>query len=71
MGSARLPFEYGCRRDESGELEQEALKSQCSEYKECPRCPKHPDQYITPDGGCGECENEAWMGIDDSAFERR
>lgn len=71
MGSTRLPFEYGCKEDESGRLEEAAMKFQCSEYKECPRCPKHPNQYITTDGGCNECECETWREMDESVFERR
>lgn len=72
---AHLPYEYGCHYEFSGdedeELEEKALQFECPKYEELPRCPKHPDQYVTNDGGCAECEYEAWMGTSDTAFERR
>lgn len=71
IGNAQLPYEYGCKEDESGELEKLAFEFKCPKYHECPKCPKHPDQYITADGGCAECEAEAWMNISDTAFQRR
>lgn len=57
--TARLPEYYGCMEEHDGNEDGEPVDtSNCTHYKELPRCPKHPKEYITYRGGCAECEHE-------------
>ena len=68
MGSTQLPTYMVCNSDNPAinwddpnfNLESLADNGECPYFNPLPKCPEHPEQYIYPKCGCGECMYKAY-----------